>query len=61
MRWSDWLPDEGPDGSLRWRAESDKLRRTTIIPVTPSVRAELELERDILRRAAKYFAGETNW
>jgi transposase len=21
----------------------------------------LELERDILRRAAKYFAGETNW
>jgi transposase len=23
--------------------------------------AELELERDILRRAAKYFAGETNW
>jgi transposase len=23
--------------------------------------AELELERDILRRAAKYFAGETRW
>lgn len=22
---------------------------------------KLELERDILRRAAKYFAGETNW
>lgn len=22
---------------------------------------ELEMERDILRRAAKYFAGETNW
>ena len=22
---------------------------------------ELELEREILRRAAKYFAGETNW
>jgi transposase len=22
---------------------------------------ELELERDILRRAAEYFAGETNW
>ncbi|MBB2747061.1 UNVERIFIED_ORG: transposase [Microbispora rosea subsp. rosea] len=22
---------------------------------------ELELERDILRRVAKYFAGETNW
>jgi transposase len=23
--------------------------------------AELEAERDIVRRAAKYFAGETNW
>jgi transposase len=23
--------------------------------------AELETERDILRQAAKYFAGETNW
>lgn len=23
--------------------------------------AELELERDILRKPAKYFAGETNW
>lgn len=23
--------------------------------------AELELERDILRKAAKYFAGETKW
>ncbi|MBB5139305.1 hypothetical protein HNP84_009068 [Thermocatellispora tengchongensis] len=22
---------------------------------------ELEMEHDILRRAAKYFAGETNW
>jgi transposase len=22
---------------------------------------ELEAERDILRRAARYFAGETNW
>ena len=38
LRQSDWLPDAGTYGSIRWRAESDKLGRTTTVPVTPAVR-----------------------
>ncbi len=40
----------GPDSSLE--AENEALRKEV---------AELKQEREILRRAAKYFAGETNW
>ncbi|MFG2351497.1 transposase [Streptomyces phaeochromogenes] len=39
-------------------AETDK--DAEIATLRRQVR-ELELEREILRRAAKYFAGETNW
>jgi transposase len=39
-------------------AEADK--DAEIAALRGQVR-ELELEREILRRAAKYFAGETNW
>lgn len=40
------------------RAEADK--DAEIAALRGQVR-ELELEREILRRAAKYFAGETSW
>ncbi|UXA12495.1 transposase [Mycobacterium sp. SMC-8] len=44
---------ETPDEELaRLRAENKALRATE---------ARLSTERDILRSAAKYFAGETNW
>ena len=44
---------ETPDQELaRLRAENRALRATG---------ARLSTERDILRSAAKYFAGETNW
>ena len=44
---------ESPDQELaRLRAENKALRATE---------ARLSTERDILRSAAKYFAGETNW
>jgi transposase len=42
----------------------DTLRRRGVEQENKQLKArirELELERDILRRAAKYFAGETNW
>jgi transposase len=44
---------ESPDQELaRLRAENKVLRADT---------TRLSTERDILRSAAKYFAGETNW
>jgi transposase len=44
---------ESPDQELaRLRAENKALRADT---------TRLSSERDILRSAAKYFAGETNW
>lgn len=48
-------PDQGlnPDDELtRLRTENQRLRAET---------QKLTTERDILRKAAKYFAGETTW
>jgi integrase len=41
LRWSDWLPSQGTHGALRWRAESDKLRREWVVPVSPALAAAL--------------------
>ena len=45
LAWSDWRPDLGKYGKLRWRAEEDKVGREWWSPVTPEVRAELEALR----------------
>ena len=45
LRWSDWDPDKGRYGVLRWRAESDKVGRDWWTPVTPELRRELEAFR----------------
>lgn len=42
LRWSDWRPDLGTYGRLRWRAEEDKVGKEWWAPVTPEVRDELE-------------------
>jgi integrase len=42
LRWADWRPDQGTNGMLRWRADSDKLGREWTAPVTLEVREELE-------------------
>mgnify|MGYP000867974940 CR=1 FL=1 len=50
-----------PDGP---RPESQAARVARLEAENSALRAEarkLETERDILRQAAKYFAGETNW
>jgi transposase len=46
------------------RSESQAARVAQLEAENSALRAEarkLETERDILRQAAKYFAGETNW
>ncbi len=42
LRASDWRPDLGTHGKLRWRADSDKVGKEWWAPVTPEVRDELE-------------------
>jgi integrase len=42
LRWSDWLPEMGTNGAIRWRAENDKRGYEATIPVSPEVRLELE-------------------
>jgi integrase len=42
LRYSDWMPEVGRYGSLRWRADADKLGQEWIAPVTPAVAAELQ-------------------
>jgi integrase len=45
LRWSDWHPELGKHGKLRWRAEEDKVGREWWAPVTPEVRDQLEVLR----------------
>lgn len=45
LRWSDWLPNEGKQGALRWRAESDKLGKEWTVPVGADLSAALKAEQ----------------
>ncbi|MCH8938668.1 MAG: hypothetical protein IH966_04525, partial [Gemmatimonadetes bacterium] len=42
LKYSDWLPNDGAYGALRWRADSDKLGQDWVAPVTPRARDEIE-------------------
>ena len=45
LRWSDWLSDRVTSGAIRWRADSDKLGREWVAPVSREVRQALEAWR----------------
>jgi integrase len=45
LRASDWRPELGTYGKLLWRADSDKVGRDWLSPVTPEVRTQLERYR----------------
>jgi len=54
----------GTSGSLRAAQTAEVTSDDVLKEENKQLRArirELETEREILRRAAKYFAGETNW
>lgn len=55
-------PDRRTSGPTRHRGEvsSDSVLEEENKQLRAQIR-KLETEREILRRAAKYFAGETNW
>lgn len=36
------LDDDTPHGSIRWRAETDKMRRKTVVPINAAVRAAID-------------------
>ncbi len=42
LQYRHWIPDAGTFGCLCWRAASDKLGRTTVVPVAPEVRDVIE-------------------
>ncbi len=45
LQWSDWHPDGGRYGLLRWRADSDKQDTEWWAPVTSEVREAIEAHR----------------
>ena len=42
LRYEDLRLNEGPHGSIRWPAETDKQGRETLVPISPLVRAALD-------------------
>lgn len=42
LRYSDWLPDLGSHGALRWRADSDKIGREWVAPINATAREEMK-------------------
>lgn len=45
LRWSDWNPDQGANGTLTWRGEHQKDGRTRTTSVPASVREALKAQR----------------
>ena len=42
LQYSDLLLDRGPHGMIRWRAATDKQRRESVVPISPSLRCTLD-------------------
>lgn len=50
LRYSDFQPDVGHHGALRWRADTDKQGRETVVPLSPTARRTLDRHVKWLRR-----------
>jgi hypothetical protein len=42
LTYADILPDRGPSGSLRFRADADKMGYDSVVPMTPNVRSVID-------------------
>ncbi len=42
LTYADILPDRGPSGSLRFRADADKMGYDSVVPMTPGVRSVID-------------------
>lgn len=62
LKFDDLRPDEGPFGSLRWAADTDKQGRESIVPISPDVRAAIDrrLADRLVIGSALLFPSPTN-
>jgi integrase len=61
LRWGDVLFDDGPTGSIRWRAELDKPGYEQVVPMSPAVRDGLmkaQLDQGAIGRSPVFPAPE---
>jgi integrase len=42
LKYEDLRLEQGPHGSIRWPAATDKMRRETVVPSSPSVRSAID-------------------
>ena len=42
LGYADLLPDQGPHGAIRWRADADKSGRESVVPIGPGARRALD-------------------
>lgn len=50
LRHSDLLTDSGPHGAIRWRAETDKQGRESVVPISGTARRALDRHTARMRR-----------
>ena len=55
LRPEDLLPDHGPFGALRWRADADKMGVESVVPISSEVRAAID------RQLAERHDQESPW
>ncbi len=56
LREADFFPDRGPHGSMRWRADADKMKQESIVPLNEEARAAIDKQFALIRPNDLLFA-----